>query len=124
MKSISPGLKTQCSTVASLKRGNLSWSGESRLICENVIQDVTRRRTRKARRRTRRTRRTMRTKRITRTKRTRMFGHLTLNCLSLTAQWIGIEGGKGVSNQSYLKKVWILSMMQRPQFTPVFSLVS
>ena len=27
----------QCSTVASLKRGNLSWSGESRLICKDVI---------------------------------------------------------------------------------------
>ena len=78
MKSISPGLKTQYSTVASLNRGNLSWSGESRLICKGVIQDMVRR--------TRRDRRT------------RMFVHLTLNCFSLTAQWIGIEGSKGVPN--------------------------
>ena len=77
-------------------------------------------------RRTRRTRRTRKKRRTRtrRTKRTRMFGHLALNSLSLAAQWIGIEGGKGVSNQSYLKKVWILSMMQKPKFTPVFSLVS
>ena len=82
MKSISPGLKTQCSTVASLKRGNLSWSGESRLICKDVIQDI-----------------------VTiwsGLRRTQTFQHLTLNSFPVAAQWIWVERSQGVSNQSDL----------------------
>ena len=80
MKSISPGLKIQCSTVASLKRGNFSRSGRSRLIWKGLISSD----------------------KI----QTQLFQtfkcNLTLDCFSLAAKGIGVERGQGVSHQPNL----------------------